>query len=438
MAKAQHIGKIVLRRGGQEAIAVSAEARAVTANATYLLTGGLGALGLEVARHLVDRGARHLVLMGRRPPSIAAEAILGELRSRGAAVSIAARDVSRYDDVAAVMAEIDRSHPPLRGVVHAAGLLDDGLLLQLDAARFRSVMAPKVEGAWNLHRATRDRQLDFFVLFSSAASLLGSPGQGNYASANAFLDALAHHRRAAGLPALSINWGPWAEIGLAARPDRGGELSRRGVRSLRPKDGIEALSRLMKTSAAQVAVLPLDEEALRAAAEVGLLPGLLAGLVSAGPRPTASAPRTGEVRQKLLAIEPGRRRRDALAQHCRTEIARVLKLDPSRVDTTAPLSSMGFDSLMSLELRKRLEASLEVTLPATLAWRFPTVEAIAPFLAERMGMALEAGADAPVAAQAAAEPVAPEGEKVDLEGLSDVDVEALLLEKVQRIEGGRE
>ncbi len=183
---------------------------------SYLMTGGLGGLGLAVAGWMVERGARRLVLVGRRGASGAAREKLGQMEAAGAEIEVARADVANRQQLASVLDRIRRSASPLLGVVHAAGVLDDGILLEQDAARFAGVMAPKVRGSWNLHLLTRDDPLDFFVLFSSIASFLGSPGQGSYAAANAFLDALAHHRRAAGLPASSINWGPWAEVGLAA------------------------------------------------------------------------------------------------------------------------------------------------------------------------------------------------------------------------------
>jgi len=436
MAQARHTGKLVLRPDRPVTIAVPPDAPVVRDTATYLITGGLGALGLRTARYLADQGARHLALVGRHSPSTPAERVLDELRARQVQVTVCQADVSRPDEVAAVLARLDGSMPPLAGVVHAAGILDDGLLLQLDRDRFAAVAAPKVAGAWLLHRATADRDLDFFVLFSSAAALLGSPGQGNYAAANAFLDALAWYRRAQGLPALSIDWGPWDEIGLAARPDRGGALSALGIASLPPADGIDALDRLLRMSSTQVCVLPLDREKLRVAADSGLLPAMLAGLVTpADPAADAAAVpghEAGQVRRSLLAVEPGRRRHSLLVRHCAAEAARVLRLDMSKVDTSAPLASMGFDSLMSLELRKRLESSLEVQLPATVAWRFPTIEALVPFLAESMGIAL--------AAEAAADPAdADESDaELELDGLSDSDVEALLLAKMAQIDGGQD
>ncbi|SCL56923.1 Acyl transferase domain-containing protein [Micromonospora eburnea] len=457
MAQARHTGKIVLRPDVREMVLPPGEVP-VRPVATYLITGGLGALGLQTARWLADRGARHLVLLGRSEPSAAATRVLDELRGRGVDVQVRHADIGRHDEVAAVLAGIDRDLPPLAGIVHSAGVLDDGLMVQLDRARFRAVATPKVDGAWHLHRATLDKDLDFFVLFSSAAALLGSPGQANYASANAFLDTLARLRRAQGRAALSVNWGPWSEAGLAARPDRGGQLAGQGIVSIDPSDGIEALDRLLRTPAAQAAVLPLDRDRLRAAAASGLVPPLLADLVAADGTPAAAdRQRSGEVRQRLLGVEPGRRRRNLLTQHVAGEVARVLKLDVARVDVTAPLASMGFDSLMSLELRKRLEASLDVELSATIAWRFPTIDALVPFLAERMDIPLAAEPAADALPAAAAGPASTTTESAagsrspaevgatpdddlatELERLSDDDVEALLLAKLTQIDERRQ
>jgi myxalamid-type polyketide synthase MxaB len=204
---ARHVGKVVLSFAPEES--------AVRADGSYLITGGLGALGIRVARCLVDQGARHLVLAGRSGPSAEAWEAMEEMRAAGASVREVRADVASPADTARLI-EACQAEAPLRGVVHAAGVLDDGVVDRQTAERFSRVLAPKVYGAWNLHHQTRELPLDFFVLFSSMASVLGSPGQSSYAVANAFLDALAHHRRARGLPGLSINWGPWSEAGMAA------------------------------------------------------------------------------------------------------------------------------------------------------------------------------------------------------------------------------
>ncbi|MGE3806859.1 MAG: SDR family NAD(P)-dependent oxidoreductase, partial [Gemmataceae bacterium] len=206
MQQARHTGKIVLR--------VPRELpKLLRQDSSYLITGGLGGLGLATAQRLIERGARHLVLLGRNPPSESAHEVIAGLEHAGAEVLVLQADVSVAADVAAALEQIARRLPPLHGVIHAAGVLDDGVLLNQTSERFARVLAAKVEGAWNLHRLTMDLPLDFFVLYSSMAALLGPAGQGNHAAANAFLDALAHHRRARGLPAQSINWGAWGEVG---------------------------------------------------------------------------------------------------------------------------------------------------------------------------------------------------------------------------------
>jgi acyl transferase domain-containing protein/acyl-CoA synthetase (AMP-forming)/AMP-acid ligase II/acyl carrier protein len=424
MAQAQHIGKVVLVPDPVQEIAVRGDGAPVRGTATYLITGGLGGLGLRTAQYLAEQGATHLVLVGRNAPSTEARAVLDELRAQDVTVEVRAADVSRRAEVDALVAEIGATMPPLTGIVHAAGVLDDGTLLSLDRDRFDTVAAPKAHAAWHLHESTVDTPLDFFVLYSSAAALLGSAGQGNYAAANAFLDALALHRRANGLPALTVNWGPWTEVGLAARPDRGGALAAKGIRGITPDEGAAALDRLLRTPTAQACVLPLDVDALRA--DAGLLPTLLTHLAG----PVAEAVDSG-FRQQVLAVEPGRRRVAMFVEQCTRTAAQVLKLDQDKIDPAAPLSAMGFDSLLSLELRKRLEATFQVSLPATLTWRFPTIDVLVPYLAECMEIALTAPKpETPPEST-------PDEIDLELDGLSDDELEALLLAKTEQIDEGR-
>ncbi len=202
---------------------------------TYLVTGGLGELGLLVAEWMVGRGAKHLVLVGRRGATGEASRVVTRLREAGAEVLVAEADVAAEAEVAEVLARIGRSMPPLRGVIHAAMVLDDGVLLQMDGQRFDAALRPKVYGAWNLHRLTLDAPLDFFVLFSSAVSLHGSAGQGNYVAANAFLDSLAHHRRFLGLPALTVDWGRWAEVRQQPQQRLRERMALLGMRPLDPE-----------------------------------------------------------------------------------------------------------------------------------------------------------------------------------------------------------
>jgi len=263
--------QIAFRGGGrfvQRLLPFTPETRACTtavslrADSTYLITGGLGGLGLATATWMAQRGARHLVLLGRSEPSPRAKGIVDQMQDEGIDVVIEQADVSDPAQLEQVFLRIDRNMPMLRGVIHAAGVLDDGALLNLDPVRMKNVMAPKVEGAWNLHTATANRPLDFFVLFSSAVSVLGSPGQGNYAAASAYLDAMAYFRRHMGLPAISINWGPWAEVGLAAeateRLKEQNASTQHLIKVIKIDQGLEMLEQLLAEPTPQMVVLPFD------------------------------------------------------------------------------------------------------------------------------------------------------------------------------------
>ena len=217
----------------------------LSAEATYLVTGGLGGLGLAMAEWLAAHGARQLMLVGRSEASPAALERVEALKLAGASVVVARCDVTNEVALSALIDDLRRSLPPLRGIVHAAGTFDDRLLREHDWERFEPVLAPKVQGGWNLHRLTRDLPLDFFVLFSSTASLLGPPGQGNYAAANAFLDALAHYRHGLGLPALSINWSAWSEVGAAAGREVGEQVAHWGAERIQPHQGLTVLEQLL-------------------------------------------------------------------------------------------------------------------------------------------------------------------------------------------------
>jgi acyl transferase domain-containing protein/acyl carrier protein len=232
------------------------------ADGTYLITGGLGGLGLETAKWMALRGAKHLVLMGRSEPSPSARLIVEQLQKDGMEVLVSQADVSNQADMEKVFGMIKRSMPELRGIVHAAGVLDDGSMLNLNEERMKKVLAPKVDGTWNLHRESSQLPLDFFVLFSSAVSVLGSPGQGNYAAASAYLDAMAYLRHHQGVPAISINWGPWAEVGLAAesteRLEGQNASTQHLIKVIHINQGLEILEQLLTESTTQVMVLPFD------------------------------------------------------------------------------------------------------------------------------------------------------------------------------------
>ena len=421
MASARHVGKIVLDASNASQVAVQGGLPRLRADASYLITGGLGGLGLSLAQWMVDRGARHLVLVGRSAPSPAASTALEVMRTADATVTPLAADIRIREDVERVLRLIDAEHLPLAGVVHAAVVLDDSTLLRLDARRFHAVMAPKVLGAAHLHTLTAERALDFFVLFSSAASMLGSPGQSNYAAANAFLDALAHHRRGLGLPASSINWGPWAEVGLAAADSRRGDrLAYQGIEGFSPAEGLAAFGQVLNRAPAQVAVMRLDPRRWAQSFPKAAASPFLSELSWGDARRQTSA-----LVEALREAEPSART-ERLTAHLREQVAGVLRMSPSRVASQAPFGAMGFDSLTGLELRNRLEASLGVRLGATLIWAYPNLEALRDHLLKTLGL----GAVEPEQATAA-------DAAVDaLEAMSEDDAELLLLAKLAGLDVG--
>jgi NADPH:quinone reductase-like Zn-dependent oxidoreductase/acyl carrier protein len=415
MAQAKHIGKVVVSLEVDEVSVVpSAERPSVSPDGTYLVTSGAGGLGLSTAGWLVEQGARHLLLTGRSGAATeAARQAVAKMEADGVRVVVAKADVSDERQVAGMLEEIHSSMPPLRGVVHAAGILDDGVLLQLDEDRFARVMAPKVSGAWNLHRLTLEEDLDFYLLFSSAASVLGSPGQGNYVAANAFLDALAHHRRALGMPALAINWGAWTEVGLATRSDRVEHLTRQGIMPFTPKQGLRLMERMLERDLVQCMGIAMDWGKLLGSYTPPLLSRLSEEVLAGG----GPVEKDSLVRKDILAAEPEERR--LLVEGFLVEqIAQVLKCSPTKVDAHQPLNRLGIDSLMAVELKNRVEDGLETPVPVTALLQGPSLSQLATHLLE--------GLDALAVDAALAPEEAEDGIQAQVDGLTDEEVDALL------------
>ncbi len=377
MAQARHVGKIVIN---QSRATVRPQSEA-----TYLITGGLGSLGLRVARWLAEQGAGHLALVGRSEPSAAAQEAIAEIEAMGTAVHLFQGNIAERDAVDQILTTIHGNLPPLRGIVHAAGILDDGLLLNQSWTRFEHVLAPKVNGAWHLHQATLGQSLDFFVLFSSTSALLGAAGQGNYAAANAFLDGLAHYRRALGLPALSINWSAWAEGGMAEAVNQGNNLAAFGIRAIPTPQGLAVLENLLGDAVPQVGVLPVDWRTFSRQLPPGRSPAFLARVLqpvaASGSSPGAAAV-AGAFAEKLAAARADERM-GLLREHVCNQARQVLGLSSLiEVDTKRPLMEMGLDSLMSVELRNALGQSLNQSLPASLLFDYPTIDDLTDFLTE--------------------------------------------------------
>ena len=365
--------------------------RPLRTDGTVFITGGLGALGLEAARTLAQRGVKHIVLASRRRPDAAMLARqVEELQQLGTRVSTVEVDVRNLDEMRRVMSEVSKQ-APLRGVIHAAGVLDDGVWLEQTRSRLEGVMTPKVIGAWNLHRVTRDADLDLFVMFSSLAGTLGSAGQAGYAAANACLDALADHRRALGLPAQSLAFGPW-EVGLAAKlsSQQRDRLIRQGIGFLSPERGRAALDRALGRPEAALVVADL-RPAVAAQSFAHSLPGLWRELLPARDVDGASK---RDWRTELDELSNDAARLELLTRLVAEEVGRVLSIGrEENIPQRQPLGDLGMDSLMTLELRRELSRRSGVALTGLDVTSRSSVGALASSLLVAMQRGLTQGND---------------------------------------------
>lgn len=402
----RHVARLVVAQPTVHAAPAAVDLQ----NATVLVTGGLGALGLRVAEWLArDRGARHLVLVGRSAPAESLRRVEA-LRAKGVSVVVQQADVALAKDVERVLAAIPAERP-LRGVVHAAGVVDGDLLVRLHPSRLDAVLRPKVLGAWNLHMQTRALPLDFFVLFSSIQSILASASQGNYAAANAFLDALAHHRKRAGKVAQSLAWGAWSGEGMAARLDEAQRvgLARVGFGTMTPEVGLSLLARALERSEAALTLARIDLDAIQRSLGDEEAAPMLRALV----RPSALRRVNDETARTLrqrLSRAPSAERERVLVDLVRVEVAAALRLSsPAAVPLDRPLKQVGLDSLMAVELTHRLKVLSGGAIPATLLYDHPTVMAVAAFIGRKM-MPDVVAADPPrraaVVDEAAGQPIA--------------------------------
>ncbi|MFH9619516.1 SDR family NAD(P)-dependent oxidoreductase [Streptomyces pratensis] len=369
LSQARHIGKVALTTPP------------VPLDGTVLVTGGTGAIGTAVARHLVaTHGVTDLVLTSRRGPDASGAAgLVAELAELGATVRVVACDAADRESLAGLLAGL----PDLRGVVHAAGVLDDGVVSTLTPERLDAVLRPKADAAWYLHELTRDRDLSMFVLFSSAAGVFGAPGQANYAAANSFLDALAQHRRRSGLPAQSLAWGLWADRStMAGTLDRTGlnRMGRTGVQPLSTENGLALFD--TSVSLSQTLTVPVSLDVSRFS---GAVPPLLRGLVRTAAKPSATnSPAAvgtgGGLRERVEGL-PVKECEQLLGGIVRAQAAAVLGHDdPGAVGPEQPFKALGFDSLTSVELRNRLNAVTGLLIPVTAVFDHPTSTALAAHL----------------------------------------------------------
>ncbi|HWI07824.1 MAG TPA: SDR family NAD(P)-dependent oxidoreductase, partial [Solirubrobacteraceae bacterium] len=377
MAQARHIGKVVVtvRESAYDVVPAAAPAPLLRADGAYVVTGGLGGFGLQVAQWMVREGAGHVVLAGRSgKPRDEDLPALEALLTMGADVHVERADVSDASATGRLLAHVRDCVAPLRGVVHAAMVLDDALLGMLDYPRFETALAPKLAGAWNLHALTAGDELDLFVCFSSISLLIGQASQAGYAAGNAFLAALGAHRRARGLPALTVDWGTIAGAGYVARqPGLEARLRRAGLAGIAAADACAMLGELLRRDVARMAVSPIDWGADEAAAAA-----------AAPQRPSDAREASHELRARLRAAPPDERA--ALVEdYLRETTAVVLETSAERVEVDRPLPDMGIDSLMAVELRTAIRADLGVEVPIVdLLERF-SLRALAAAVAERAG-----------------------------------------------------
>jgi polyketide synthase 12/myxalamid-type polyketide synthase MxaB len=385
MAQALHVGRVALTHDAPMRERELTDGTPLRLDGTYLITGGLGALGLELAGWLAAHPVGTIVLAGRRPPSGAALERIEALRRDGAEVIAAQCDVSDAADCARLMARIDALPHPLRGVIHAAGVLDDRSIAQMDWDRFAAVLQPKTQGAWNLHLATRCRLLDFFVLFSSASCTLGNRGQANYAAGNAFMNALALHRRAQGLCAASVCWGPFAEVGMAAGGSQAGaRMAKSGILGIRPADGVAALAGIIGKDLAVPTIVNMDWRAFLETLPGDLAATLFEDLAASGPAAAPAADRREDedsgAASALVRIKaaPADERPALVLELVRRLAGRIMGYtDMSLVPTDLSITRMGLDSLMTMDFRNQVEKRLGVQLPYAFLAEHASLEDIA-------------------------------------------------------------
>ena len=401
------------------------DAPIIRSDRSYLITGGLGALGLQMAEGFVSHGARHLILVGRRGiTNDSQQYAVRQLEQAGAEVIIAQVDVANPEEVTRLF---EMARKPIAGIIHAAGVLDDGILLRQTVERFKKVMAPKVAGAWNLHLASQHLALDFFICFSSIASLLGSPGQANYAAANAVMDALAHYRHRQGLPALSINWGPFAEKGMAAKISER-TMPESGITPMTPAMGWLAFKSLLG-AARQLAVVPIEWSKFTNKSQI---PPFFAEFVT--------DKQEGAILAHALRVQlkeaPASERQALLMAHLKEQVSQVLGIE--QVHPSQGFFDMGMDSLLALELTTRLQISLGEALSSNLLFNYPNIESLVNYLSQELPFLKERSASAADMETGPQRKVAPPAWDEELivervSNLSDEDIAALIAAEFEEI-----
>ena len=362
-------------------------------SACYLITGGFGALGMETARELVRQGARHIVLIGRNANKGDGHPLLEEIHAAGARTYHLQADITDKVDFVPKLAELLRGLPPLKGVIHSAGVLDDGVVAQQNWNRYLKVFGPKVDGTLNLYFATRRQPLDFFILYSSAAAILGNPGQANYAAANSFMDSFAWYLRSTGLPGMSINWGGWSQIGVAAGYEHGAAARKdASLGFIPPEQGVQVIARQFASAHTQFALIPLHRKTSSGQDNMPYLAQLMSDVLHDERQPAPASVAVpgashGQVNHSgvlaSFAGVGGGARHALVKQYVTKTIAGLLNLSTA-LDDRASLFDLGLDSLLSIDLRLHLEKNLDCSLSSTLLHDYPTIDALTNFLLDNV------------------------------------------------------
>jgi phthiocerol/phenolphthiocerol synthesis type-I polyketide synthase C len=412
MQASRHIGKVVVTFApdfaplGQTFPELPVMTRA---DATYVVTGGLTGFGLSTAWWLVRHGARHLALLSRRGAAgtSGAEKTLEQFAAAGVSVAAPPCDVADAAAVHDTLAGLEAHMPPVRGIVHAAMVIEDALLCDMDAGQLHRVLAPKIVGALTLHPATCGRPLDFFILYSSATTLFGNPGQAAYVAANMALEALAAERRASGLPAICVAWGPIADVGYLARNERVLEalVGRMGGAALKAGEALLALEPLLGPSTANFALLDFDWAALSRSLPASQAPKFSRLARSMVGELSAHTESSQDLRRRLGALE-GAELAAALTEIVRAEVAEILRMAPERIEVGIPLLDMGMDSLMAVELATSIESALDIQLSALALSGGPTIESVVDRITRLLHPSEDPAAEGAAAAGLAAQVLA--------------------------------
>ena len=414
--------------------AVTESMLTIATQGTYLITGGTGALGLLTTKWLLHKGAQTIVLCGRKPPLAETKAILDHLNQDQAYVQFMTVDVGSYTQVETMLKILQASMPPLKGIIHAAGVLDDSAILTQSTEKFDRVVMPKVGGLWHLHQLTEALDLDFFVCYASVAGLFGAAGQANYAAANVYMDAVMQYRHQLGLPAITIDWGPWQQGGMAALLSSQDKkrLNDFGLEMLEDDIAINLLDRLLGQSASQTVVAKVNWAHYCQQFSLSQLPVMLSAFAS-NIQPEVTTQKFSDQLKTL----PEAQRKAALTDFIKAEVAAVLGMTAAEIkDLRTGFFTLGMDSLTSVELRNLLQKSLDVALPPTVAFNYPNVATLSDYLYQQMDniQAIDQIKEIPDQLLSDLPTSEASYETADLESLSDDDLADMLASKLAEMD----